>query len=50
MDKCYLCKSKKVDDIQYGEFLRNAEMGFGVHTFCLVIHELQMLWNFSVNS
>ncbi|XP_005177404.3 uncharacterized protein LOC101897555 [Musca domestica] len=37
MDKCYLCKSKKVDDIQYGEFLRNAEMGFGVHTFCLYL-------------
>ncbi|TMW47901.1 hypothetical protein DOY81_007007 [Sarcophaga bullata] len=35
MERCFLCKSKQKDDIQYGEFLRNKH--YGVHTFCLYL-------------
>ncbi|XP_075156147.1 uncharacterized protein LOC142229473 [Haematobia irritans] len=37
MDKCFLCKFSKKDDIQYGDFLQNKEMNIGVHMFCLYL-------------
>lgn len=39
MERCFLCKSKQKDDIQYGEFLKNKH--YGVHTFCLVRNDKQ---------
>lgn len=36
MDTCFLCKSSKKDDVQYGDYLMSEEMQMGVHTFCLV--------------
>ncbi|XP_073845117.1 uncharacterized protein [Musca autumnalis] len=37
LDMCFLCKSSKKDEFQYGDFLKNEEMEMAVHTFCLYL-------------